>query len=272
MSLMAWRDAIQSTLGTSANALSALLPRLLGAAVALAIGLGLAHLLESAARRSLRHVGLDRLADRTRLSDAMRRAGFRRTASELVARGLFWALFLIALLSVTDALGLGTVTATVDRLVAWLPNLLGAAVIVVFGFFIGHAVERIVGSEAALGRLGSDLKLGALANFVVVGVAAVVAIEQLGVDADLLVALVTTAALTAGLTVGVTFALGARGVASHVLAGHFLRQRLEIGAEAEALGSRGIVVRIGTVDTVLAQGDRSVSIPNGVLLDQVVVR
>jgi hypothetical protein len=57
-----------------------------------------------------------------------------------------------------------------------------------------------------------------------------------------------------------------------VLAGHFLRQRLEIGSEAEALGSRGVVVRIGTVDTVLAQGDRSLSIPNGVLLDQVVIR
>ena len=269
MSFPSWREASDALLAAAADSLLAWLPQILGALAAIALGWAAARLFEGGVRRLLERLGLDRLADRG-LTGALRAAGIHSTASSLVARVLFWMLMLTVLLSVADALGLAAVTSTIDRVVGWLPNLIGAVLIGVFGLLLGQVAQGFVGSGAALGGLGPALKLGSAARVAIVASAGVLAIEQLGVDANLLIALIATVALTAGLAVGIAFALGARGVVSHVLAGQFLRQRLEIGAEAETMGSRGVVIRIGAVDTVLKVGERTLSIPNGVLLDQVV--
>jgi hypothetical protein len=75
-----------------------------------------------------------------------------------------------------------------------------------------------------------------------------------------------------GLTVGATFALGARGIVSHILAGHYLRQSLPERSTVEVIGRRGTVERIGAVDTLVRDEERLWSIPNARLLEEVVGR
>ena len=74
------------------------------------------------------------------------------------------------------------------------------------------------------------------------------------------------------LTLGLAFALGAQPVICHILAGHFLRQRLALGATVEIDGRRGQVENVGSVDTLLKDPERSWSVPNATLLDTVILR
>jgi hypothetical protein len=75
-----------------------------------------------------------------------------------------------------------------------------------------------------------------------------------------------------GFAAGLAFALGARPVVTHILAGHFLKQSLPRDVAVEIAGQRGIVEVVGPVSTVLRDGDRSWTIPNAQLLDQIVIR
>jgi len=84
MSFTSLRDAIEASVAASVEGLAALLPQLAGALVAIALGWAVARLVEGAVRRLLQRLGLDRLADRGRLTEALRSAGVRRTASGLV--------------------------------------------------------------------------------------------------------------------------------------------------------------------------------------------
>jgi len=116
------------------------------------------------------------------------------------------------------------------------------------------------------------LRIGAVAHAGVVLIVGAVALEQLGVDTALV--LTALASLLAGLGVmlGVALALGARPIVTHILAGHFLRQSLPREGKIDVCGRQGTVERVGATDTLLRDGERSWSIPNAQLLEEIVGR
>jgi len=176
------------------------------------------------------------------------------------------------LLAAAETLGLRAVTSTIDRLILYLPNVIAAAFIVVVGLLLGRFAQRLVesGSEMA-GFLRAD-RLGAVTRGAILLVTGVVAVEQLGLKTDILVMVITVLAATFGLTVGLAFALGARTVVTHILAGHYLRKTLAAGQPVEVGGRKGVVDHVGAVSTVFKKGDHSWSVPNAVLLEDVVVQ
>ena len=114
--------------------------------------------------------------------------------------------------------------------------------------------------------------MGSLAEIAVALVVGVVALEQLGIETEMVVTVITAVVGAVVVTTGVAFALGARPVIAHVLAGHFLRQSLPSGLSVEVAGQRGVVERVGAVDTLVRDGERTWSIPNGRLLEEIVIR
>jgi len=222
--------------------------------------------------KGLRTLGLDRAAARLRIGEVLERAGVRLAASEVVAQLLFWLLMLTFILSAVETLGLDAVTSTIDRLIAYIPNVIGAALIVLVGLLLARFVASLVSSTAAAAGFPSAPRMGFLAQIAVTGLVVVLAIEQLGVATDVLVAPLTAVVAAAGLSAGLAFALGARPIVTHILAGHFLKQSLPRDAFVEIGGQRGVVQRVGATDTVLRDGERIWSVPNARLLEDVVVR
>lgn len=88
--------------------------------------------------------------------------------SETLANVVYWLTFLLFLPAILDALNmsglLGPVQGMVDTLLGFLPNVLGAALILVVGWFIARIIRQIVtGLLVAVGtdRLGERVGLGA---------------------------------------------------------------------------------------------------------------
>jgi hypothetical protein len=270
--ISAWRDIFLQAATEVGTRLASFVPNLLGAILILVVGWLVSRSAEIAASRALRTVGLDRAAARLRLAEVLERAGLGLTLSELVARLVFWLLMLTFLLSGIETLGLTAVTATIDRLIAYIPNLVGAALITLLGLLFARFLGSLVSSAAAAAGFPSAPRLGFLVQVLVAGLVVVVAIEQLGVGTAVLVGPLTAVLAALGFTAGLAFALGARPIITHILAGHFLRQSLPRDSFVEVDGQRGIIERIGATDTVLRNGERSWSIPNAQLLDRVVGR
>jgi len=267
-----WRDALleaTTDLGTRA---AAFIPNLAAAVLIILFGWLIGRALEFTARRLLRAFGLDRAAALFRLTDVLRRAGLPVSLSDVVATALFWLVMFGSLLFSVHTLGLDAVTATVDRLVRFIPDLIGAALIVVLGLLFSRVVETVVTSGAAAAGLVRTARLGFAVRLLIVSLVVVVAAEQLGVATSILVGPLTAVLAAAGLAAGLAFALGSYPVVTHILAGHFLKQSLPRNSFVEVDGRRGIVERVGAIDTLFRDGEESWSIPNAKLLDLVVKR
>lgn len=271
-SIESWRQAVSSSLEQFGATLGHLFPALLGALLILLIGWGVSRLIQSLVRRALHRFGLDRTAARLRLTESLRRANVESEPSAIVARILFWILMLTFLLAAAETLGLQAVTTTIDRLILYLPNVIAAAFIVVVGLLLGRFAQRVVESGSEMAGLVRAERVGAVARGVVLLVAGVVAVEQLGLKTDILVRVITVLVATLGVTMGLAFALGSRAVVSHILAGHYLRRTLAPGQPIEVGGRKGVVEHVGAVSTVFRKGDKSWTVPNNALLEDVVAQ
>jgi hypothetical protein len=270
--IQTWREIFERAGAELGARLAAFVPSLFGAILIVVVGWLLARSLQLATARVLGAAGLDRAAARLRVSDLLARAGIQAGFSELVARLLFWLLLLTFLLSAVETLGLTAVTATLDRVVAYIPNVIGAALVAVLGLLLARFTGGLVGSAAAAAGFPSAFRLGQLVQGLGAVLVAVVAAEQLGVSTEVLVWPLTAAVAAAGFSAGLAFALGARPVITHILAGHFLQQSLPRDAFVEVDGRRGVVERVGPTDTLLRDGEQRFTLPNARLLESTVVR
>jgi hypothetical protein len=272
LSAETWRQSLASLVDRVGETAGWLLPAVAGAVLILLVGWGVSRIVQAITRRFLSRVGLDRTAGRLGLTDSLRRANVVMAPSAIVARLLFWILMLTFALAATETLGLIAVTTTIDRLIGFLPNVAGAALIVVLGFVVGRAAQKLVVSGASIAGLPQADKLGAAVHGVLLVVAAVVAMEQLGLRTDFLVTVITVLVATLSLTLGLAFALGSRSLITHILAGHYLRQSLASGAVVEIGERKGVVESIGAVNTVLRKENGSWLLPNATVLKGVEIR
>lgn len=270
--ISAWREVVVQAFTEVGAKLGAFVPNLVGALLILLIGWAVSRSIEVAARRAMRTLGIDRAATRLRFAEVLQQAGVGMSLSEVVAKLLFWLLMLTFVLSSVETLGLKAVTATIDRLIAYIPNLIGAALIALLGLLLARFLASLVASGAAAAGFANASHLGFLTQASVAGLVLVIAVEQLGVATDVLVAPLTALIAAGGLAAGLAFALGARPIVTHILAGHFLKQSLPRDAFVEVEGQRGVVERIGATDTLLRNGEQRWSVPNGRLLEHVILR
>lgn len=264
-----WREVVTSEFSEIGARIIAWLPNVLGALMLALAGWVVAKVAGGIARRTLRGLGLDRVGARHRIGE---RAGLEMRLSDAAARLVFYAVMLVFALAAVHTLGVTAVTSMVDHFLAYIPNLVGAALTALFGILLA----RFVGSLTTSAALASGMPTGARIGFIVqlTGVAfvAIVALEQLGFATNVLVLPLTAVLAAAGFAIGLSLALGARPIVTHILAGHFLKRSLPRDTFIEVDGERGVVERVGAIDTLLRNGDRRWSVPNAHLLERVIMR
>jgi len=270
--LAVWREIFVRAISELSANVVGFIPNLVGAMLILGVGWMISRALEAVTVRALRTVGIDRVATRLRVTELLERAEVPLSLSQIVARLLFWVVLLTFVLSSVETLGLSAVTTTIDRLIAFIPGVIGATLIAIAGLLFARFVAALVSSSAAAAGFANASRLGFIAQIAIAGLVLVIAIEQMGVATDVLVVPLSVVLASAGIAVGLAFALGARPVVTHILAGHFLKRSLPREGAVEVGGRRGFVDRVGAVDTLLRGDDGSWTVPNAQLLDEIVVR
>jgi Conserved TM helix len=120
-------------------------PRILGAAILLGVAWGVATLVKLVTVRGLDALRIDeRLNPPAQDGTSLNRVSL----SETIGTALYWFIFLLFLVPVLDNLGLQQalqpVQALVTQVLLVLPNILGATLIAVIGWFVANIVRRIV--------------------------------------------------------------------------------------------------------------------------------
>ncbi len=164
-------DPILDALRLTWSQLQFLSPRLLSAILLLIFGWLLARLVRKGLIRLLRLLRLESAAEQAGIESFLMRGGVPFTTVTLIATVVYWLLMLVVALTVFNVLGLQVSGPSSIRWPSYLPNVLVALVIVVFGAmlsrFIGATVETYlnnIGVERA--RSIGYLAKGALLTFV----------------------------------------------------------------------------------------------------------
>lgn len=168
-------DRILTSIGDAVGAIIAFIPALLAFLVVLGIGYLIAKALQKLTDVVLERVGFDRLVERGGIQRWMART--RWDPSDLLARGVFWVAMIFVLQLAFGVFGPNPVSAILNGLIAYLPNVFAAAFIVVVASAIAAVVRDMI--DAATGSLtyGKFLANGTAVAIMVV--AAFAALSQL---------------------------------------------------------------------------------------------
>lgn len=146
------------------------LPKLLGFLLILGIGFFVAKAVEKLLDTILERVGFDRLVERGGLRTALAKS--RLDASSILARIVFYVTFLFVLQLAFGVFGPNPISDLLVGIIAFLPKLFVAILIVVITAAVATAVRTLVGSVLGGLSYGRTLAMVASAAIWVVGIAA----------------------------------------------------------------------------------------------------
>lgn len=189
---------------------SELLEKLLFALVVLFIGWLIAKLVRAGVRRLLAIAHFDQLAEKTGVEEFLKHGDMQITFSGIISEVTYWLVILIVLVTVTSSLGLTAVADLFNRVVLYLPHIVVAVLIIIFGTLLARFINRMV--FAWLRNLGVEgaLTISTVAEYGVQIFAVFVALEQLAIGTQLLT---TAFAILFGavcLALALAFGLGGR--------------------------------------------------------------
>lgn len=213
-----WGTSIFNALSNAVNLILTFIPRLIGFLVILIVGLIIAAVVSKALTFLLRKVGFDRLSDRIGLTRFDQRMGVHLDAAGVLGKVVYWFILLIFLVPAADALGLPSVSNILNTLVAYIPNVFVAILVLFLGTLLATFVADIVRGATASANLGNPNVFAGIARWAIIGFAALVALEQLKITPDLINELFGAMVAAVAIAFGLAFGLGGQETARRWLA------------------------------------------------------
>ncbi len=214
------------------------IPQLLLFLVILLVGYLIVKVIARIADELLERVGFDRAIERSGFRQRLK--GSNIEPSDVVSKIIFWALFLLVLQVAFGVFGDNPVSDMLNDVIAYLPNILVAVIILIIAFAIAAAVREII--DASIGGLsyGTAVANGAAVAISIVGVFA--ALDQLRIAPAIVQGLFYAAlAIVVGVTV---VAVGGGGIRPMQSRWENTLSKIDIEAERIRSESQGAKERI----------------------------
>src|SRR5438874_2808763 len=160
-----WGDAILTALANALNLVLTFIPKFIGFLLILLIGWIIASVVSRALTLLLRKIGFDRLSDRIGLTRLEQRMGVRMDTAGILGKIVYWFILLIFLVPAADALGIPTVSAVLSGLVAYIPNVLVAILVLFLGTLLATFVADIVRGATATANIGNPTIFAGIARW-----------------------------------------------------------------------------------------------------------
>jgi hypothetical protein len=213
-----WRETMVAGFRDTLMQILQVLPRLLALLTFLALGLLTAWVVRMLVLRVLRTFGFDTFCERLGVAQPLSQAGVRRPVSLVVSRVLFWIVFLLFAFMGVDAMNLPATAHLISQIVAFLPNVLAASLVLLVGvlcanFFAEAALIAAVTAQVEEARLVAGLVRWGFLLFTFAMV-----LTQLGIAKEIVVAAFSITFGGIVLALALSVGLGAR---------HLMREALE---------------------------------------------
>jgi hypothetical protein len=229
-----WGEAIFVALTNALNDLLLFLPRLLGALLILLVGWLIAKAVEALVAKGLRAVRFNQVADRAEIDQFLDRAGVRLDPASVVGKLAYWFLLLIFVGAAFNAFGLTQATAVINQILAYLPNVVVALVVLLVGALLAQLAANLVRGASGTARVGDPGLLATLARTAVLVFAFLIALDQLNIGEAIVNTLFMAVVGMLALAGALAFGLGGRDVAARILEDWY-RRRGELADAADRL-------------------------------------
>ncbi len=197
------------------------IPNLIGFLVILIVGYLIARVVKGVITKLLQKAKLDHALHSGQSGEYVEKISPGASPSALIGGVVFWLIFLFVLSAAIGALKIPAVTAFMNTVLGYLPNVIAAVII----FVLAGAIATAVGGAAAklMGDTPTGKVIGTAVPALIMAIAVFMVLNQLHIATSIVT--ITYAALIGAVALGsaLAFGLGGREVAGKMLADAYQR-------------------------------------------------
>lgn len=188
-------------------------PNLIIALIIFAIGWVLASLIEKLVEALFKSLKIDSALKSAGFEDVVKRAGHDLDSGHFVGVLVKWFVVVVFLMASFDVLNLTEVNDFLRQVVAYLPHVIVAVLILMVAIVIASAMQRLVVASARAGHIRSAELLGRITKWSIWIFALLTALVTLGIAPGLIQMLLTAVFAGVALALGLAFGLGGKDAA-----------------------------------------------------------
>lgn len=187
------------------NDVATFVPKLAAALAVFIIGWIVAKIIRKVIIRVLNKIKLDTYIDKAGIGAPLERAGYPNSV-DLIGKIIYFGLMLLVLQLAVGVFGDSDISNAIDDMVAFIPKLIVAIVIIIITGAVANAVRELIAPAVAHLSAGDLLKKAAFVAIWVIG--AFAALDQLQVAKDVVDTLFQTIVYSLGLIIVIKFGVG----------------------------------------------------------------
>lgn len=193
------------------------LPNLIAAIIIFILGWFIAIWIGKLVAGILNKLKFDRIFEKTGWKEALSNADVKVEPSSFIGAVCKWILVIVFLMIVTDIMGWVAFAGLLAKIIAWMPNLLVAIIILVVAIIIADIVEKLVKVSVKKMGVSSVNFLGSIVKWSIYIFAGLAVLLQLGITPKIVEVLIMGLVGTVTLALGLSFGLGGRDAAARAI-------------------------------------------------------
>jgi hypothetical protein len=192
-------------------------PKLLAVVVILFFGWVIAKIVRTAVKRVLELIQFDKFAQKSGLEAFMNSGSVNVTLSGIISQVMYWLVIIMFVITGANTLGLNEVANLLHDLASYLPRIILAILVMIFGTLLARFINRLVFAWLHSIKFESALVVSTSVEYGIQILALFVALEQLGIGVQLIHSLFVIVFGAIFLALALAFGLGGREWAAKVI-------------------------------------------------------
>jgi small-conductance mechanosensitive channel len=256
-----FQQILSQTFQTLFSSFANFIPKFLGFVVMLLIGWMVAKVVAIVVGKALEKIGIDVLADKLKKIDVLSKFISNVKLSILCGKVLYFFILLIFLTAATETLGMPVLTALVASLVAMIPNVIAATIMLLIGILIASNLQKFVVTACKSFNISAGKLLGSAVFFFILAIALIGALKQAGIETALLESSFNL--LIGGIifAFAISYGLASRDILANILSSFYSKNKYKEGQLLSIDGVKGTIISIDSTSVVLQTADNQTIIP-----------
>jgi hypothetical protein len=225
MIVQTWAETTTYALQNLWQGFLSFIPTLIGAIIVFIIGWFIAIGIGKLIAEILTRIKFNQLFEKTGWKQALEKAELKVNAAEFVGAIVKWVLVIVFLLAAVEILGFVQFADFLRSALAYLPNVIVAALIFVVTVIVVDIVEKLVRAAVEGVKVGYGHLVSAIIKWSIWIFAILAILHQLGIARPFMETLFTGFVAMLVISLGIAFGLGGKEVAAEIL--QDLRKKLK---------------------------------------------
>lgn len=194
------------------------IPGLLWALVIFLIGVILSNWAAKLTTSFIKTIKLEKLLQNTGVETFLKRAEIPHTVEKIIGQIVRWIILLIFVIATLNQLGLTAVSAVLENILGYVPNVVSAVVIVALGIVIAGVLEGMI--KGAVSHVNPKVArlLGKVTSYTIMVFVVLAAIAELQIASEFIQAIFFGVVAALSLGFGLALGLGSKDTVAKIMA------------------------------------------------------